>query len=89
MIDFSEIMESVRTGAPVDRAGGLLIEAANEYPELFDAIIDNLDKPPEVVMEQIINAFPLARLIMFSSNWRDWIINLQGFFKEARENGKI
>ncbi len=89
MIDFQEIMESVRTNAPVDRAGGLLIEAANEYPELFDAIIDNLDKPPEVVMQGIIDAYPLAILLMLSGNWRNWVINLQAFFKEARSNGKI
>ena len=89
MIDFQEILESVRTNAPVDRAGFLLIEAANEYPQLFDAIINNLDAPPEAVMKQISAVFPLATIITFSSNWREWIINLQKFFKEAQKNGKI
>lgn len=89
MIDFQEILESVRTNAPVDRAGFLLIEAANEYPELFDAIINNLDAPPETVMKQITAVYPLATVITFNSNWRGWVINLQKFFKEARKNGKI
>ena len=89
MINFQEILENVRTNAPVDRAGFLLIEAANEYPQLFDAIINNLDAPPETVMQQITAVYPLATVITFNSNWRGWVINLQKFFKEARKNGKI
>ena len=89
MINFQEILENVRTNAPVDRAGFLLIEAANEYPQLFDAIINNLDAPPETVMKQITAVYPLATVITFNSNWRGWVINLQKFFKEARKNGKI
>ena len=89
MINFQEIMENVRSNAPVDRAGFLLIEAANEYPQLFDAIINNLDAEPEAVTREITAAFPIATVLTFHANWRDWIINLQKFFKEAKASGKI
>lgn len=89
MINFQEILQNVQSNAPVDRAGFILIEAANEYPELFNALIDNLDAPPEEVMRQVTAVYPIATVLTFSSNWRAWVINLQQFFKEARKNGKI
>lgn len=79
----SDFLMEVVQNAPVERAAGWLVEAADEYPELFSLITDNLDATPAEIKALIWQKYPLGGMMISNIATADeWIVNLQKFFKE-------
>ena len=81
-----EIMADIANNAPVDRAGAWLLQAADDYPELFNALTSNLDASPSEVKRKIVEQYPMAGLIYMYPGADEWITNLQEFFKNHYGN---
>jgi len=80
-MELMDLLRDVVNNAPVDRAGNWLLQAAEDYPDLFKAITENLNEKPEVVIDKLAQAYPLAVALKFTPSAREWIANLQTFFK--------
>lgn len=89
-----DFFQDVATQASVDRAGNWLLLAQADYPWLFDALVRNLNAPPNVVVSAILRqaeqAKEVAVRLMVPAMIQSLdpvllhatIINLQEFFKE-------
>lgn len=82
-MNITELLQDIANNAPVDRAGAWLELAAQDYPELSAALLDNLHGSPKVVIDALVVRYPLAGLaICFVPTAPDWIARLQAWFIE-------
>lgn len=89
-----QLFQDITNQASVDRAGNFLLLAQTDYPWLFESIVNNLDKPPAFVLEQIKSQAASAQNLMVRVMApamldsadpllvHSFISKLQAFFKE-------
>ncbi len=79
------LFQDVANQASVDRAGAWLLLAADDYPWLFSAIMDNLDAKPETVVEAASKQSLIAGMFLANVDrnlLHAFIVKLQAFFRE-------
>lgn len=83
-MNITELLQDIANNAPVDRAGAWLELAAEDNPEIFSALLNNLHKPPQDVIDALATgkyAFAALALSCMSDS-HDWIARLQKWFIE-------
>ena len=87
MVDINDIIADIVANAPVDRAGNWLLEAGNEFPEIFSALTEHLNDSPREVLMHLCKVYPAAFGLYLVPDVYGWIERLQKFFRE-RQHGK-
>jgi len=78
----AQLLQEIINNAPVDRAGAWLELAAQDYPEISAALLNNLHEPPSTVIAALCAYNPAGYMLAFVPHAHDWIARLQAWFIE-------
>ena len=81
-MELQDLIQDVIANAPVDRAGNWLLEASDEFPEIFSSVMEHLNDSPREVLLHLCKAYPAALGLYLVPGVYGWIERLQMFFKE-------